>query len=283
MKKTEKFLKKNWNVLFSIVIGLSTLVFGIYKNHGMTESTRDGAIALIISLLITFLHRLNSYQQLIEDNQEIISKFINLLSKYPRIAETVLHSFNAHNIDNQFYRFFLSEIFEEFNGHLQTISHGKYICSAEAELNITKTILQCCNKNLKAVSYQDEEWWASNNGILYLDAHAKYIDNRRESAARIFLIENSAVESLKPILKKHKELKIETFILYTDTDNIDEKYKIDFVIYDDFMLRTASEVKNTEGGKDAQFTTEETNLKKFLDLYGQLLIIAKSKNNPIPE
>jgi len=278
----EKFLKKNWNVLLSIIIGLTILIFGIFKDHPKTEATRDAAIALIISLLITFLHRLNSYQQLIEDNQDVISKFIQLLSKNPKIRETVNFSFEAHNNNNQFYKFFLSEILEEFNGHLQSISQGKYICNSEAELTLTKTILQCCNKCLKAISYQDEKWWTSNDGVLYLSAHEEHIDNAKEKATRIFIIEKKSEESLKPIFKRHKELNIETYILYSDTDGIDDKYKIDFVIYDDYMLRTASEVKNIEGGKDAIFTTEDANVKKFLTLFEQLLVIAKSKKNPIP-
>jgi len=277
-----KFLQKNWNVLLSIIIGLAILIFGILKNHPKTEATRDGALALIISLLITFLHRVNTYQQLLEDSKDLVSKFIQLLSQNPKIGKTIEHSFEANKNDNHFYRFFLEEVLEEFNGHLQSISQGKYTCNAETELTLTKTILKCCNKCLKAISYQDEEWWTSNNGILYLDAHDKHIDKAKEKATRIFIIESTAVESLKEIFKRHKDLQIETYILYSDKDRIDDKFKIDFVIYDDFMLRRASEVKNVEGGKVALFTTDDSHVKKYLSIFDQILTIAKAKNNALP-
>lgn len=275
--------RKYWNVALSIAISLAVLLFGIIKNHSKTESTRDAALALLISLLITFVHRLTTYQQLLEESKDVVGKFIQLLSKNSKINDTVNHSFEAHKKTHVFNSFFLDGIFEEFNRHLQSLSHGNYSCNAEAELTVTTTILKCCNKCLKAVSFQDEAWWSSNNGTLYLDSHEKHIDRKKEKATRIFILDSNTAETLKPIFRKHRQLKIETYILYTDRDQIDEKYKVDFVIYDDFMLRRASAVKNIDGGKNAHFTTDESEVKKYSALFEQLLTIAKSRNNIIPE
>jgi hypothetical protein len=278
----ERFFRKNWNLLFSVFIGVSTICFGIYKNHSNTDATRDGALAFTISLLITLLFRLNNYQQLVEDSQDLVNKFIRLLTRRPQIAQTVEYAYKADEFNNEFYRFFLKKIFNDYNTHLQAISLGKYVCNAETELTLTKSILECCNKCLKAVSFQDESWWTSNEGILYLENHDKYIDKKNEKAVRIFIIESKSADSLKEIFRRHKELEIESYVLYTDTDHIDEKYKIDFVIYDDYMLRRASEVKNIDGGKDALFTTEEFQVQKYMDLFNQLLKLAKTKNHIIP-
>jgi len=280
----EKYLSKNWNVILSVIIGLAILTYGIFLDHTKTETTRDAALALLISLLITFLHRLNTYLQHIEDNQDAISKFIKLLSKNPKIRDTINYSFEANSNENQFYKFFLSEVYEEYNKQLYQISQGVYSCNHEVELTVTKTILECCNKSLKAISYQDEKWWNSNNGTLYLEAHNKHIDRKKEKAIRIFIIKKAELEILKPTFQKHKELQIETYVLFSDEDEIQEKYKIDFVIYDDFMLRRASEVKNIEGGKNALFTSEEIEVRKYLNLFNDILIIAKTKldKNIIP-
>ncbi|HEY8931413.1 MAG TPA: hypothetical protein VIM55_19575 [Mucilaginibacter sp.] len=278
----EKFLKKNWNILFSIVLGLSIIILGIYRNHPKTDATRDGAFGFLISLLITFIFRFNNYQQLIEDNKDLISKFIKLIAAKSQLARTVELSHSANEINNSFYQFFLRRIYDEYNTHLQSISVGKYICNAETESIITKSILEYCNKCLNAVSFQDETWWTSNNGILYLEAHNQYVNKSKEKAVRIFIIESKSLDILKPTFKRHKELEIETYILFSDLDSIEEKYKVDFVIYDDYMLRRGSEVKNIEGGKDAVFTSDEIEVKKYSDLFHQLLVIAKAKNNNIP-
>lgn len=279
------FWNKYWNFIVSVLV-FGVVLFGLYFRHNNDftgQSFRDATMSFLVSLLITFIFRLNAYQLNLETNQDIIGKFIQLLSKNSKINDTIKHSFDAHKNENAFHQFFLTEIFEEFNTHLQTLSQGKYSCNAEVELTVTTKILECCSKCLKAVSYQDEEWWTSNNGTLYLDAHDKHIDKKKEKAARIFIIESSKADTFKPIFKKHKELQIETHILYSDKDKIEAKYLIDFVIYDDYMLRRASEVKNTEGGKDALFTTEEIEVRRYNNLFEQLLTIAKTKNNAIPE
>lgn len=282
MKSWETFWNKYWNFIVSCVVFISTVILLYFRYDSISmQSIRDASNAFLITLLISNTFRLSTLQLAIEGSQDIIGKFIQLLSRNPSLKNTIEHLFEANKNENEFYKFFIAEVSENYNKNLSSLSQGKYTCDANAELSLTKTILKCCNKSLKAISFEDESWWLSYNGILYLEDHKKHINRKSETATRIFLIPSTSFESLKPIFLKHKELKIETYILFTDLDNIDKSFEVDFVIYDNYMVRRAYDVQNRQGGKEAVFTFDPIEVKKYVALFERILTLAKHKANPL--
>lgn len=280
-KKT--FFQKNWTIYLGIgLFVLSVLLGSLYAQSGYKQAVRDATLALLLSLLVKVIVRIHNYQDKIEEQKDTIGKYTKLISKFPKITETIDLTYEVNDRKDRFYDFFLSTVSDQYNVSLRTIQQGKYKCSANNELEVTKKVLECCENNLKAISYLDEEWWFSNQGTLYMNAHEKYIDRKKEKATRIFLMEKENVDKFKSVFQKHKELEIETHIIYTDVDKIEKKYKVDFVIYDDYILRKASEDMNDEGGKKAIFTTETSEVQKYLNYFDNILTIAKDKKNKIP-
>ncbi|MCB9196783.1 MAG: hypothetical protein H6598_11215 [Flavobacteriales bacterium] len=282
MKNINTFFKRNWPIILSVLSSLLVSCLSYIDGKDIKEALRDGTLTLLLSLLIKVIVGLQIYQDKLDDQKETIGKYIKLLSSQPRIKETVSLFYDTTEINNRFYNFFLDNILNQYNNQLRLVQSGVFKCSSEDELYVTKKVLQYCNKSLKAISYQDEEWWCSNEGTLYLDAHEKNIDRKKEKATRIFLLDSNNAEKFKPIFNRHKELEIDTYIIYTDKDSISDRYLVDFVLYDDFLLRKASEVKGKEVGKEATFTTENSMLSKYNNYFEEILTIAKSINNTIP-
>ena len=288
----QNFWDKNWTILVSLLIFLTAVIlsFFIYDENvsnslRVKTALRDGTLALLLSLLLKVIYRLYQFQQKLDEQKDTIGKYTKLLSIQPKIKDTVSLTFNTSESNNRFYDFFLGTILKQLNNQLRLIQSGVFKCSSEDELSVTKKILECCDNNLKAISYQDEEWWCSNEGTLYLDAHEKNIDRKKEKATRIFLLDSNRAnqDDFKEVFKRHKELEIETYIIYTDKDSINRRYLVDFVIYDDFLLRKASEIKGEEVGKEATFTTENSILTKYQNYFDEILTIAKKLENDIPE
>jgi len=278
-----KFLSKNWPLLVSFLIFVSITLLSYVDGKDVKEALRDGTLALLLSFLLKVIYRLHQYQNKIEEQKDTIGQYTKLLSATPVIGNTVSLTTDIVDRKDRFYNFFLSTVLDDYNSTLRAIQQGKYICNPDNELSITKKVLECCQKTLKAISYLDEDWWCNHEGTLYLKAHEENIDRKKEKATRIFLIDSSIVDKFVSVFKKHLELQIETHIIFIDKDKIDSKYLIDFVIYDDYLLRRAYEGMNDKGGKEALFTTDSYEVKKFSNYFDEILTIAKAIGNPIPE
>ncbi|WP_299111958.1 hypothetical protein [uncultured Winogradskyella sp.] len=284
MRKNNNFIEKNWPIAIGLLLFFTgILLTSLHFGSSSKQAVRDATLGLLLSLLLKVIYRLHSYQDKVEKQKDLVEKFIRLLSQTPKIGETVSLTYEINERKDRFYDFFLENILDQYNYQLKIIQRGKYRCNASNELLVTKKVLECCNNNLKAISYQDEKWWTSHEGTLYLKAHEQNIDRKKEKAIRIFLIESSSINSFKDIFKKHLELGIEIYVIYVDKDNIDAKYLIDFVIYDDYILRKANESINQNGGKEALFTTELSEVNKYCNYFENILTIARTLRNKIPQ
>lgn len=145
---------------------------------------------------------------------------------------------------------------------------GTYECNANEEPAMTQRAVQSCNQHLRAVSYQDEHWWASSSGDRYLENHAELLEREIE-ITRIFLVHPDHVGDLVPTLERHVELKINTYVL--DPATIDDVMCKDFVIYDDVLFREANPVSsNNVDKKTARFTDSPSEIQVWLQNFDEL-------------
>lgn len=160
-----------------------------------------------------------------------------------------------------FYRFtpFLMEValerLDEFAREMKLVANGTFRCSADQEPHYSQLAIDRCQYSLKAISYQDLEWWTSDLGADYLDAHRK-LESRGGHMTRVFIAPREEWVAYRETLAAHLEIGISTLI--SDLDPLTESAVRDFVIYDDALLRTASTVLADEKSpKTAEFTERE--------------------------
>lgn len=281
---------KNWNWWTGGLITATVLMASLWPDLTSTRTTqsitaaqsvRDGAQALVISLLITFIFKIDQYRSLLEAKGRLIDEFLVAVQYNRKLERITKHIADCAGKKDAFYQFFVDVAIDESANKVNKISQGRFECDPESELKITKEILKICNKSLKAISFQDEDWWNSHDGTLYLATHKKHLTDDGDKACRIFLVEKSKHGSLLTTLEEHKKLKIQTYILYLDEDAVPDKYRLDFVIYDDKLVRHASLINPAIVGKKAVFTTDTEEISLFNSHFEDLLVLAKKKNRDI--
>jgi len=151
---------------------------------------------------------------------------------------------------------FLQEVAQEqlakFAAEINLLASGTFRCSADEEPFFTNLAVRRCKYTLKAVSYQDLEWWADAQGSDYLYAHRE-LRKQDVDMTRIFVAPRNDWPRLRPTFEEHVEIGIRTLVV--DQDAVSGPPLRDFVIYDDLLLRTASAVLDDESSsKTAEFT-----------------------------
>jgi transcriptional regulator with XRE-family HTH domain len=121
----------------------------------------------------------------------------------------------------------------KFDTEFSRMADGTYRCAAEEEQFLTRMAYRQANSTIKAVSYQDEKWWASRRAREYLRLHAE-VRKQGIEITRIFLVSEETQPELRETLEKHIELGIPTFVMSPD-DAGDELCR-DLVIFDEDLL-----------------------------------------------
>lgn len=167
-----------------------------------------------------------------------------------------------------------AERLDKFAKEFRLMAQGTLRCKADDEPSLTRLAVNECQSQLRAVSYQDESWWLSEAGTRYLELHEELRGRPVPvEMTRIFIVDDDALMPLMPTLKRHQELDIETFVL--SPKDVGPDFWLDFVIYDDALVRTAAIQEGSEG-KTAQFSDDPSTLAFFIAHFNELVQIAKT-------
>ena len=162
---------------------------------------------------------------------------------------------------------FLQEVAQEhlstFASQINLIANGSFRCSAEDEPHYSKIAVERCRSHLKAVSFQDLAWWRGDQGDEYLALHAS-LKVRDVEMTRIFVTPRKEWPQLERTLQRHVEIGIHTFVV--DQDEVSGPPIRDFVLYDDTLLRVASQLlDDEESSKTAEFTDARPQIEDALN------------------
>ncbi len=136
-------------------------------------------------------------------------------------------------------RMFLTDRFSEGCTDMiwRDLVTGKLTIDAERELSFNRDALSICKRKLRAVSYQDDAFWKSAEGIKFLQAHQPLVNGKCE-VVRLFLLEGSRpTEEQISMMKKQESLGINVLVVPSHSTDADDM--LDFVLYDDVAVRRA--------------------------------------------
>jgi hypothetical protein len=133
-----------------------------------------------------------------------------------------------------------TEIFNAMLDGLRSLADGDLLIESPEKELITngEFLATLCRRTFRAVSYQDEEFWATDAGKAFLAIHSAAIV-RRVDLERIFIIERSREDELKPVFAIQKRIGISARVVFKDQLSRHAESVQDFVIYDDQYVRFA--------------------------------------------
>lgn len=152
------------------------------------------------------------------------------------------------------------------------MSRGILRVDPEHEPAIAGEAAKTCQHHLRAVSFQDEEWWAGEDGAEYLNQQQE-LRSRDVEITRVFLFKDeSDLSQYRDAFQRHIELGIETYVLRVS--DVPTRLHSDIVIYDDALMRRAFTEDISGGGKAAEFSDDLANVNQALYDFEELLEIA---------
>ena len=260
--------------IYSVALGvIVTLLMIIWSNGDKIVDIVGGMTVTILTLQISELWRhrqlaprLSSLERAATNdvlykilvNQIDAVEQINLLKgQYPRSSSFVEERLN--------------EAFGRLGDVLQTLCQGRINIDKEwRELTSnTDFLLQLPERSVRAVSYQDEEFWDEPEGVKFLNAHKKVLDERVQ-VARIFILPESHLDGQRELIMRQVGLGISCYIIMEE--KLDQQFREDFVLYDDCYVRFAQLVAHTATNtlKHATLTRESDKLREYVDKYEYL-------------
>ena len=162
--------------LFSIVLGVA-ISMGVYYYSSPGQEAKwyySVIMALILPLLSNLImHRItheNTTNNLLNEVSELkgLMSHIEQLSELPKerkALQGLASDLFAINISNN--QFYAKQAFLALQQHcaiIKGIASGVYQCTPEEEIFLTKEIITTTSGSIKAVSYQDIDWWCSSEG-----------------------------------------------------------------------------------------------------------------------
>jgi transcriptional regulator with XRE-family HTH domain len=150
------------------------------------------------------------------------------------------------------------ERLSKFTTEFLAMADGTFRCGAEEEPYLTRVAYRQAKSTIRAVSYQDEQWWESKHGRDYLRLHDE-VRNKGIEITRIFLVPEDKQRDLKKTFERHVELGIPTFVMSPH----DVKIELcrDFVIFDDDLLRVGGSPR-IDDFKTAEFTDNSARIEQ---------------------
>ena len=150
------------------------------------------------------------------------------------------------------------ERLSKFTKEFLAMADGTFRCSAEEEPYLTRVAYRQAKSRIRAVSYQDEQWWESKRGRDYLRLHDE-VRTRGIKITRIFLVPEDRQRELKETFERHVELGIETFVL--PPRDVKVELCRDFVIFDEDLLRVGG-LPRIGDLKTAEFTDNSARIEQ---------------------
>ncbi len=204
-------------IVVDVIAGLSVAIFTVQVGEILSHSSLSGkreSLERAMDSRMTF-ERINS----ILNNLESIEKLRTGHPEADPFVQECLHN-----------------CFTTLNGNLGLIACGEVrIDSTCRELTTNKEFLLTLPSHLvRAVSYQDEEFWTTNEGTDFLRAHEEAIANGRE-IHRIFVLKQDNASRQRATISKQMDTGIKCYIVIEE--NLSAEYHEDFVVYDDKYAR----------------------------------------------
>ena len=200
-----------------------------------------------------------------ENHGAALLAMIEDLDKYANDARPVFSSILAARLDR---------ISEDVKG----IMNGRFEVSEAQETRVTKILIKDGNwrSNVKAVNYDEEDWWLSGEGYRYLSDH-RVLTDMNVAIKRIFIISIKDVSFIGEVLDEHKKINAEAFVLTVDEvkkhEGRENDLLVDFVVYDDELVRFADPKSAERIGKFAIITNGKESVDQFLDRFARLEVI----------
>lgn len=248
----------------ALAAGLTTLLVGILVTVWFSVTRAEVNLAERIQRA----QGVNEYLRVITLKSDREKEVDTILASAARVFES----------SHPFLKRRASDVLFEVNGRLSTLASGRFECTPDEELHLTKEVLleDTCRHSVKAVSYQDEEWWSSIHGEVYLNIHRELLKRTNPVyIQRVFIARSATDSALTAVVEKQRQLGIDTIIL--EEELVPEDLRLDFVLYDDELLRTAQRIA---GGlaKGATFSIVEGEVSKAKRDYQTLLQIAAARD-----
>jgi transcriptional regulator with XRE-family HTH domain len=152
------------------------------------------------------------------------------------------------------------ERFRKFTTEFLAMADGTFRCGAEEEPYLTRMAYRQAKSTIRAVSYQDEQWWESKRGRDYLRLHDE-VRNAGIQITRIFLVSEEKQPDLKQTFERHVELGISTFVM--SPRDVKVELCRDFVIFDEDLLRVGGSPR-IDDLKTAEFTDNPARIQQAI-------------------
>lgn len=263
--------------LLTIFSALCGTILGLSSSFIITDSGQQllfGLTSSIFVLLISDLWRvsqktpkLSTLERSLSNNNlfNFIEKIINAHQKFVRI-----------NKEGRFELFFnekLESLYTSVAKDFVELSEGKIIIhNPDRELTLITEAMDLAERNICAVSYQDEEFWNNPHGEDYLKKHKELIDNQENKIkiTRIFIPRLAEIwtEKQVKIIEQQSDIGIETFILPIHLT--EPKDCEDFVLYDDKFVRYAKIIGNSATLKRATLSCNPEEVAEYINKYKNL-------------
>jgi len=280
------FRKYGWQIILPLLLSICTkAVFYflssdietldksdkiILSNLGWLATLTAAIIGLLIGLVIETKSQRDSIINAISENSELAEQFINILSSdlSEPMSKSIRSICGVINVNEELFVQRAEHLLSQTSDQLSQIENGVFDCGPDEELKLTKQALGAgyCQSKLMAISYQDEAWWGSAHGRMYLSLHKTLKSNNPElSMIRIFIVDKVIPDALKAAIKANIDVGVNVKVI--TKDKVPDDYREDFVIYDNRLVRTAGAPTTGFIGKTARFSKNSGLISEFTDRF----------------
>jgi len=268
-------------VILSIVAALLVFELGeIYHRYALAKElllirTSQEAIAGEQSNLRSIVRELSADRESSAIFASLrTSGWYETFKQVAQIIPTIDTAWGHDHFDSDLLNWKRREILSATVDNLLDLSDGNLVIdNPERELTTNIEFLRSlCRQRIRAVSFEDEGFWVSQAGLLFIEEHRRKLAEGR-SIERIFIVDRSSKASLNHIFSTQMALGIAVRIAYKEDLAAKHPECIqDFVIYDDGHVRFGRRRSNTTTSldKDCTLSKNQRLVSTFINYYDAL-------------
>lgn len=257
--------------LIGVLLGLILTVlyrhFEVYRSLGDAKRSLDASISANNSVV-----QLNNRMAKIEfglRSDEQFSKLCAMNDTMGAIASTRLRLATFSDL----IRWKEERIFSHWQTALAELSEGLIeIDDAHKELNTNEVFLRTIPQaRVRAVSFEDEEFWGSPEGMSFLNAHKELSASRGVKITRIFIVDGD-IKKYEATFDHQRECGIDVRYL-PRTSITDDSIVEDFVIYDDEAVRVGYRAADSTASRSklinkfARITVRRDEVDRYVEAF----------------
>lgn len=265
-----KRIQALWTLTALLIGSVMTILLRHYELHkSITELTRGVADARASNENIAQANgRAMRIEQSLRDDEQF-----NRIAKLNDVMGKIYEARLTHPDLNDLIRWRVGRLFDRAIHSHTELSTGLIVIDDEnKELNTNEVFLRnLAEREIKAVSFEDEVFWSSPEGAEFLRAHEQVIQSKRIKIRRIFVLERP-VDEYQKTLEKQLEVGVEVKTISREKA---QKVKLeDFVLYDNRFMRTGyqpPDVGPHDGmHKFASLTWQAARLEPYVEAFDSL-------------